>query len=52
MSDDQNASLQDLQARGLIHQVTAVEALAGHLASGSRIFKRQNLPKNIKKTTT
>lgn len=36
MSDDQNASLQDLQARGLIHQVTAVEALAGHLGSGSR----------------
>ncbi|OQX33876.1 MAG: tyrosine--tRNA ligase [Oceanospirillales bacterium LUC14_002_19_P2] len=36
MSDDQNALLQDLQARGLINQVTAVEELAEHLASGSR----------------
>ncbi|GAA4650921.1 tyrosine--tRNA ligase [Kistimonas scapharcae] len=36
MSDDQNALLQDLQARGLINQVTAVEELAEHLGSGSR----------------
>lgn len=36
MPDDQGALLQDLQARGLISQMTAAEELAEHLASGAR----------------
>lgn len=36
MSDDQNALLQNLQARGLVNQVTAHDDLGKHLASGSR----------------
>ncbi|MCK5893714.1 MAG: tyrosine--tRNA ligase [Endozoicomonadaceae bacterium] len=36
MSDDPNALLQNLQARGLVNQVTAHEELGEHLASGFR----------------